>query len=67
MTTNPKIELHQALLTQLGDTLDIIQGVIKVHPEYASLSPLEAILKGTIRAHQSMPIPYPRGLEPNDD
>ena len=63
MTTNPKTGLHQALLSHLEETLDIVQGVIKVHPEYASLSSLEDSLKGTINAHQDMPTPYPKGWE----
>ena len=67
MTTSPKTELHQALLSHLGDTLDIVQGVIKVHPEYASLAPLEDILRGTINAHTVMPTPYPKGWEATDE
>ena len=49
MTTNPKTELHQALLSHLEETLDIVQGVMRAHPEYDNLSPLRDILVGTIK------------------
>ena len=69
--TNDKLQLHQALLYHLEDTLDIVQGVMRAHPEYASLAPLEAILKGTIRTHTEMPKAYPnaypKGLEVTND
>ena len=46
---NNKAQLHHALISHLEETLDIVQGVMRAHPEYANLSPLRDILVGTIK------------------